>query len=328
MIVKRRKRRRYRVLDLLKDRGVPHSTTHHHCTRGWVQLRECPWCGSENYHLGLTLDGVAANCWRCGPHPVHDTLALVLGTEHLDRVLRRYVVVDREEEEQWWWEEEEEENRLASALPPPGTGPLSTQHLEYLRRRGFSDPLTLAQLWDLRGTGPTMAGPWKNRIVIPVYDEQHRRVLTYVGRDITEKHPRRYLFTQAEHSVRTRGEVLYGLDRVPRGQQWIVVVEGPVDVWRLGPGTSVATLGVAWTEWQVLALVRHGFRHIFILYDRDAVEEAKALAHHLAPVLLKGTVEVLTLHGHKDPGELSPEEAHWVRSYCRQKALERRLKEK
>ena len=53
--------------DLLTELGVDWTAgPHRHVAHGWVGVRPCPGCDSNDYHLGFPESGAFASCWRCG----------------------------------------------------------------------------------------------------------------------------------------------------------------------------------------------------------------------------------------------------------------------
>jgi DNA primase len=82
----------------------------------------------------------------------------------------------------------------------------------------------------------------------------------------------------------------------------VVIVEGTVDQWKLGP-SAVATFGQSFTLEQVKLLVNRWKRRI-VLYDKGAVQADK-LANMLSG--FSGETELACLNDLKDPGELTPE---------------------
>jgi len=176
---------------------------------------------------------------------------------------------------------------------PVGTGPLQNKHRRYLINRGFN-PDELARQWGLQGTGHL--GDYKHRIIIPI--THHNRLVAYTSRDITGKSPLRYKNCPVE--LGNVKHYVYGLDQVIRDR--VIVVEGPVDAWRLGIGIAVSTLGITWTMEQVNLILSSRIRYVSILYDNQpqAQEQADLLAEKLRDM----SVEVLCLDEIKDPGEL------------------------
>jgi hypothetical protein len=65
--------------------------------------------------------------------------------------------------------------------------------------------------------------------------------------------------------------LLYGIHKATTNR--VVVVEGPADVWRIGPG-AVATLGISWKVPQ--ACILRQFRYRYILFDPETKAQSKA----------------------------------------------------
>ena len=283
------------TLRLLKDYNIAHTTEHHHCTTGWVQVN-CPFCTDSDFHLGIPLhDPKIVNCWRCGKHSLFETIKELLhctGGEAY-RILEKYETGISP------YELVKKRKQASTLVLPPGTGPLNDNHKRYLIKRGF-DLEQLVQEWDILGTGPL--GPYKHRIIIPIHHEG--RLVSYTGRDITERSDTRYKTCESGKEVRSHKHCLYGLDKV-QGNNWVLVVEGPTDVWRIGPGT-VATFGITWVKEQVLLLSR--FKMASILYDPEPYAQEQALKLAVELNWLGVDTEIIQQHGASDPGDMTNED--------------------
>lgn len=283
------------TLRFLKDYNIAHTTEHHHCTPGWVQVN-CPFCADSDFHLGIPLhDPKIVNCWRCGKHSLFETIKEILHCSSGEA----YRILEKYETNTTPYEPVKKRKQASALLLPPRTGPLNDNHRRYLIKRGF-DPDQLVREWGILGTGPL--GSYKHRIIIPIY---HEGVLvSYTGRDITERSDTRYKTCESDKEVRSHKHCLYGLDKV-KGDDWVLVVEGPTDVWRMGTGT-VATLGITWTKEQVLLLSR--FKMVSILYDPEphAQEQAMKLAVELN--WLGVDTEIIQQQKGDDPGDMTNED--------------------
>ena len=232
-------------------------------------------------------------CFRCGRHSVSEVIRGLLGCSWAEAYKLRSLYRGREEKA---FSAGLEPARPGKSLAlPVNTKPLSDRHQRYLKNRGF-DPSSLLPLWDLQGTGPV--GTYKLRIIAPVYHDN--RLVSYIGRDITDRSAKKYLPCPAEKELRPHKQCLYGLDLVPRDS--VVVVEGITDVWRLGPG-AVATFGSKFTLAQVNILAQ--FKTCHVMYDADAEASADKLAGHLSVM----GIDVDVLIPETDPAELPQEEA-------------------
>ena len=105
-----------------------------------------------------------------------------------------------------------------------------------------------------------------------------------------------------------KSQLLYGLPEAAGLQDAVVVVEGPTDVWRLGPG-AVALLGkdMSLRQQELVDRFLPG-RPVVVFLDRDAQDKAVELQRTL---LGRGRVTVLAglPAGRDDVGECTPEEA-------------------
>ena len=205
----------------------------------------------------------------------------------------------------------------------PLTDAAASSACRYLLSRGF-DPEYLIATYDVSFC-PQSATPSPaitDRIVIPIYGSpsvfsgslpgapwrlagwQARAVHEQVGRDP------KYLSARGMK----KSQLLYGLRQSLATTGPVVIVEGPTDVWRLGPG-AVALFGKDASAAQQEKLISSFRRRpLVILLDRDAQLEANLLHQKLsqarrdqndiAPVIL-GTLPV----GRNDVGECSHVEA-------------------
>jgi len=295
------------IIRLYNDRGIPYQTEgHKHVSSGWIGI-PCLFCsGNPGYHLGYCIDQASKFagrfiCWRCGGKSIIKVLSalLMIKEPEVYPLLKQYQI---DGAANYILSRKEKRGPGVICKLPDGSSELNQSHRRYLERRKF-DPDQLIDKWGIKGTGP--AGDYKHRIIIPIY---HKGVLvSYQGRDITGKSGMKYKACPQEKEGREHKHCLYGLDQV-KGDS-IVVVEGVMDVWRLGPG-AVATFGVKFKQAQVRLLL--AFKRIFILYDSEAQdpqagEQARKLANSLTDG--KRQVEIIEL-AEGDPGEMDQKDAN------------------
>jgi hypothetical protein len=303
------------ITSLLQDHAIPYTTTGKNSSPGWINTR-CCFCTDHSDHLGFNLGKEIANCRKCGWHPLDATIAALLGTNVQDArsLIRQYRTGAPVRVEPT--PDLVRPNRVVLpgkplAIPPqfcatmPKRGPkmaggyIMPPPLKYLVKRGFTgDHLKqLIDTYQLRDGG--VVGPYSHRIIAPVYFDGN--LVAYQGRDYTGKATEKYKACPNAEAIRPVKDCLYGMD-LAKGDT-VVVVEGIVDMWKLGPG-SVATFGTAFTLAQVRLLVERWGRRV-ILFDRDAKEQADKLANALSG--FPGETVMATLDDLKDPGELSVE---------------------
>ena len=143
------------------------------------------------------------------------------------------------------------------------------------------------------------------RLVIPIYDADERLAgwqARYVG-DCPPEVPK-YLSCKGMR----KSQLLYGLPEARSRSGPVVIVEGPTDVWRLGPG-AVALFGKDMSLPQRQLLDQHlPGRHVVVMLDRDAQDNAAELQRTL---LNRGRVAVLAglPDGRDDVGDCTSQEA-------------------
>ena len=281
----------------LTDHVIDNTTEGNHARPGWVQIH-CPFCpgGDGNYHLGLNLlSGEYGNCWRCGGHSMPSIIQALLHVPHgkAVEIFKQYSgrsVIRRPGNKPIF---------AKSVLLPIGAGPMTERHRRYLDSRGL-DPEYLERTFGLRGTGPV--GDYRLRIVAPVY--LNGKLISYTGRDITGQSKQRWKGCAKENEVYPHKQSLYAID-LAKGDR-CVVVEGPSDVWRLGPG-AVGAFGINMRPEQ-LRLLSDRFKTVFFCFDAEAFAQKQG----------EKMVGVLTAAGAKcniirledgDPGGLTQAEA-------------------
>lgn len=272
---------------------------HHHCRPGWIQL-DCPFCGrgSQKYHMGYSLRGNFMNCWKCGSHSLQETVAHLLNisfreakklTEEIDH---QKVII---------------EDKRGTLELPKGRGPLLEPHTRYLERRGF-DPDEIVRLWDVQGIGVALRLKW--RLFIPI--KFRGRTVSWTTRAVRDDVELRYISASEEQEEINHKSLLYGEDYARNA---IVIVEGPFDVWAIGPG-CVGTCGTGYSRAQVNRMAKFPFRAI--CFDNDETKTAQRRARQLADLLavFPGETVIVTLDA-KDAAEATRKEIRQLRRACK-----------
>ena len=289
-----------------------------HCSPGWVQVC-CPYCdGSKDYHLGFHLAKEFYNCYRCGSHRLDITVAALIGqsvyaAKDIIKQYRTGLHIREEIVNQQKLPHSTHVVLPGLPLDPTATkkqsttgqistiDPKITQHsqaVNYLIKRGFSGEnlANLIKTYNLHYTG--IFGEYNFRIIVPIYFDGN--LVSYQGRDYTDQSKLRYKACPKAEEVIDHKKCLYAMDLATTNT--VVIVEGVVDQWKLGPG-AVATFGQTFTMVQVKLLINRWSRRI-VLYDKGAVK-AKELANILSG--FSGKTELVCLNNLKDPGELTIE---------------------
>jgi hypothetical protein len=290
------------VIKYLDARGISHSSGKN-VSAGWVGI-QCvyPLCDDTSNHLGINLQSGLHSCWKCGNKGGPEQLVM-----HVDQcgygqaadVVRQYssglvALFDNDRP------------AMGSFMLPKfsSTEPHSV-HAAYLASRGY-DWRELVAMYGIRFTGPvayvdTSQGRkhYRWRIIIPVFI--NAMVVNFTSRDITGKSEARYKSAPDEIAMTPGGDVVYGIDHVEPGKP-IAVMEGPFDVWRVGPG-AVGMLGTVFTEPQLALISSKQPSRVYVVYDSGASDIAEELGSRMARLVPR--VDYLWLDPGKDPDTLS-----------------------
>lgn len=250
---------------ILKQLRIPVAPEgHHHSRIGWVQF-DCPWCGkgSHRWHMGYSIAGRYVNCWRCGHRSLAETLIELTGLSYKE--VRKLIG-------------ELSPHKIKELKPtgtlqiPKGVGALHAAHRHYLQRRGFNVRRTI-RLWDIYGIAVAPKLQW--RIFIPIHYQG--KVVSWTTRSISN-HVTRYISAPPEEETLPHHQLLYGEDYARHS---IIIVEGPLDVWAVGPG-AVSTFGTNYNPAQIKRMAKYPVRAVCFDSEKVAQQRAKRLCDDLA----------------------------------------------
>lgn len=292
------------IVRLYQDYGLRIAPEDHKHTRpGWINV-ECPFCtGNPGYHLGTTLDGAIFYCWRCGVKFPDQAISKLLHVSfsQAKRIIDEYAGISAKKKEVII--------RIGARMHklPSGCVPLLQSHAHYLEKRGF-DPDQIKEEWNVVSTGPfsKLDGvDYSHRILAPVF-WNHRQV-TFQARDVTNKHPSKYLACMKERELIHHKHIIY-LHKEWKGST-AICVEGITDVWRFGRA-SFATFGIEYKRQQV-RLIASLFQRVPVCFDggeRQAQKQAKEMVRNLKA---RGVDSFLvTIEG--DPGAMKQKDADYL----------------
>lgn len=283
------------IKNVLKRLNVTFAESGHHHTRpGWIQLEGCPFCGSQNYHLGINLHALYGNCWRCGGHHITQ----ILGELGAPKRLAKELLEERDIYAPQYLPKERK-----GLVEPPGRGPLLEAHRRYLEEvRGFN-PEEIEKVWNIQGIGIASYLQW--HIYIPITQDGQK--VSWTARTLSEKEGvQRYTSASAEEEAINHRDVVYGLDYC---QHSVVVVEGPTDAWAIGPGAG-ALFGIDFSAQQIRRLVRVPYR--FVCFDSATAAQRRALELCNQLACFPGQTTNILLDA-KDPGSASEKELKSLR---------------
>jgi hypothetical protein len=260
-----------------------HRVEYHNQRPGWQNFL-CPYCQKDPY-MGYNQRGRYVHCWNCGRHPIWETVHIITGLG----LQECFKLIDELPREIETWEKARPKGKTTL---PPGLDEMGDQHKAYLRTRRFSPPL-LRHQYDLRGLG-IAAGQLKWRIWIPIY--YRSETASWTTRAIGNKEPRYWAATDEQSAIPIEN-LLYGVDAC---RSAIILVEGPVDVWAVGPGAA-AVMGLRTSPAQLEQISRFPLRVILFDSEDKAQERAAKLAADLS--VFPGVTHQVTLENGKDAAE-------------------------
>lgn len=287
------------VIRYLDARNIPHSSGKN-VSAGNVGI-QCfnPMCDDTSNHLGVRLEDGVYSCWKCGAKG--DAIGLIMelercGFPQAKDTLRQYSsgVVTQPRGPEVVGE---------FMLPKFCTEAPTGIHKKYIHGRGYQWEALVAQ-YGLRFTGAISyldAGHkrihYRWRIIIPIYIDGV--MVSFTSRDITGLSDAKYKAAPDEIAIRPGADVVYNLDNA--GDR-IALVEGPMDVWRIGPG-AVAMLGTKFTEEQLVLIASRRPSRVYVVYDSGAVDIAEDLGTRMARLVPR--VDYLWLDD-GDPDTMKP----------------------
>ena len=287
------------VEDYLKSRSVRYWTTGKNVSPGWINI-QCVFCSDTSNHLGIS-PARFYSCWKCGERghiaKIIQEIEGGCSIAEANTIIDQYILPSLPSKPA-------HTPAQACSLPerlvswPPA-------FLDYLAFRRF-DVNTLERLYGVYPAHFTTT--YKYRIVIPV--KQMGEIVSFTSLDITGKQEDRYRSCSIEKSIIPLRSCLYNVDAM---QDDCLIVEGPTDVWRMGPGT-VATFGIKFTTEQVQLLLERKPKRVRVMFDSEpfAISQANALAEILSKFV--PDVRVVSLRD-GDPADFSDTSAQAVKEY-------------
>jgi len=170
----------------------------------------------------------------------------------------------------------------------------------YLKSRRF-DPAEIETYWGVKGTCPGKDLQW--RLWIPITDKFGRTV-SWTTRSVgsEETAAQKYISASPEQEGMPHKHLLYAEQYAVNT---IIIAEGPIDVWAIGPG-AVATFGSTFTAQQIAKAAAYPIRVVCYDNEPEAQKQARSLCRDLSA--LPGITENVILESGDDPGSADEEE--------------------
>lgn len=275
----------------------------------------CPHCEKEKlWVLTVDRDDIRAPAWQCFfcGDSGRNALSLIRRLEDCDTFkalelihkfqkgneplidLRR-LVEERLIGEVEVWSDEKNRVPLPDEFIPVQLGWKWKDLPRYFRERGIGPKKAHRY-----GLGWCEDGYFKDRMVVPVMSDGE--VQFFVARYMKAKPPKGVKKTLYPKGAKP-GRFLFNYDRA-KFCETIRIVEGALDAIHVGK-SAVASFGTTLSQYQLELLMRTAAKEIVIMWDRDAIDKAKALADRLADLW---KVRVVELPDARDPDEHSLED--------------------
>lgn len=288
------------IKSFLNDFQIPYWEKGKNTQNGWIQI-QCPLCDDDSNHGGFNLITGHYNCWKCGHEFTDKIISAILNItiRESKQIIKEYDInYIRQSPNK---KKSKKKNKILEL--PPGTESLSERHKNYLIKRNF-DPYEIIYYWNVKGT--QHYGDYRFRIIAPIIIDG--KMISYQGRDITNKQELRYKACRIEDEIIHHKNIVYGIDMVK--YEKAILVEGITDAWRFGRG-AIAIFGTTYTIEQI-KFMNDRLKELFILFD-PGDKIAKKKADELGWSLPGLKIEKIEIDFESDPGELPQEEASYIK---------------
>lgn len=269
---------------------------HHHASHGWISV-DCPYCSpnSNRFRLGFEIATGRTNCWVCGSKNKAHALSKVCKIPYQEAIIFC-------RDSTYHYISEKFERYSGTLKVPIEIEPMLPAHRNYLINRGFQS-LEIERLWGVKGIGIAEKLQW--RLFIPIHNKFGTWV-SWTTRSINEHAKRRYISASSDQEAVPHKSILYGAHLA---RQTIIIVEGPLDAWAIGPG-AVATCGLSFSKAQFNEMSKYQNRVICFDSEKDAQRRARELLERLASF---GMTENVILETGSDPASANKKEIQELR---------------
>ena len=280
--------------------------------KGNINIK-CPWCGPDDksQHMGINLTTNQYGCWR-NAHHRGKNIARLLAALDIYISEDRASLIAQLSNRTFFAEKENTTSTITKVytteLPmtflPLDTNIFSRPYINYLKKRGYTNPYVVAQDYDLRYS--IMADKWSARLILPIYVNDW---VTWTGRAIGTN-PLRYLSPATAEATNIK-ETIFNYNQLKDSEGDILIItEGPfdaikVDMYNKPRVRATCIFGLAATADQILLLknICYNFNNIFIGLDQGTLVQSMDLRKSLwnfNPIIMRLP--------EKDLGDMNQEE--------------------
>ena len=283
--------------------GISFSTSGKNISDDWIGV-QCPFCSDKSNHLGIHKESKAISCWNCGETGTIVKYLLEVTQARISDILSDIEKYSSKVYRSTQTRKIEQSSKHYDIRNIVSIDENNARHKRYLKSRNFN-PDHLEKTYKIMYSGPV--GKYSNRIIIPIH--MFGREISFTTRTIDDKCDTRYLAGKDEQVVMPVKDCIYNYDSI---NDTAIIVEGPFDVWNIGPGAT-CPFGVVYTNSQ-LRLLSEKVKRAFVLYDPEAEQMAEKLAYDIA--IFIPDVEIIDWQFNADdPAEIIREEVKHLRQH-------------
>jgi DNA primase len=309
------------VVSLLESIPVSLDFTGKNVTEGWVNTN-CPFCYDPSNHLGVNLTSKSFSCWICREKGTIFGLVKHL-TGFDDKIVGRLIREHTKEDFRYVFSgNSSKAKKLEINLPSRCSEKPLKVHKEYLKKRGFNRK-ELELHFGIKYTGQISSylksdgrrSDFSYRIVVPVY--MNKKLVNFTARDVTGLAREKYKNCPNDDALFHTKDCIYGYDLAGKGtsKNVAVLVEGPTDVWSIGPG-AFGIFGLKYTENQIKAIYKKELKKAYIFFDKE--KKAQQIAEKFAKEIGSFIQDVFIIEPEDgdsdDPGSMSKQQARELRA--------------
>lgn len=304
-------------IQFLEDNNIHYVSRGSNTKRGEISI-QCPICGEDDQsqHLGISLTSENWGCLRNQEHRGHKPgylVATLLGcsTAQARLIVDQYSKPDPSNlDEALSTLHSPEPTTPAQAMPSQfpedfreiRSSGTTSKFWRYLAHRGFL--LDVDQVIEDYNLKCCLTDRWKDRIILPLYQDQ--KLIGWTARAITKVvNAPRYL--SSSDAIK---QTVFNEDELQQGGRLLFVTEGPFDALKLDfygkllGARATCVFGVVMTidQISIVSGLCRKFNRVVLLYDKEAVGAASSVIDWLPS---RNVVMGQVPDQYKDPGELS-----------------------
>lgn len=274
------------IISLLEKYEIEYWEEGPNCTAKAINIK-CPFCDDASSHHGIFRDFLNSKCWKCGRKSnLGFILATITGRSQKacwEEIKASGISFDLDSEQQIKNIFEEELVIKPKKLVSLAKLPKPFQPIEevdsilldnYLCRRNLTREVLVEHQ-----CGVCLVGDYMNRLIIPVIFEG--KLVGFQAADMTGRSDTSYKADRKDSEIKN---YFYRWDRINQDLDFIVVVEGVVDAWRLR-GNTLCSFGTALSENQKRLLIKFGPKKLIFCPDGDAYSDTLIQSEYFTPFI-------------------------------------------